>query len=278
MDYKQVLTGWLMEKNKIRSQSRRTIGLTLTLAFAALVGSALWSPYRQSTAQSTLASIQNETTSFQLVGEEKRGDFLVLKMKNVSEKGITAYSVSSDPYSRGDTDFAISGHVIKPGDVEEIEIPLAELDKKDPSSGKKSRFRIVAVVFDDHTSEGNPGVAAMIRDHRLGKKIQLERINRLILGALNEADAKASATLGSLKSKIASLSEQPDEEQSSYVQSGRHDAKIDVLRLLERLEQNETSKSMSVAGESDASRVLREGLNNLMQESEGWVRRYGPAR
>lgn len=261
-------------KKTSTSRTWRIIGLAFGISCVAVVGSSLWLPHSQSNSQDDPPQIKNETASFQLVSQEKRGGVLVLTMRNVSAKGITAYSVSDGPQSRVDTDYTISGHVIKPGDIEEIEIPLATLDKKKSSSGKKIEIRILAVVFHDHTSEGNPGIAAMIQQVRLGQKIQLGRINRLIRQALKSPDASFPAALSGLKASIASLSEDPDKDQSSYVHSGLHDAKGDVLRLIEELEEKENAKSLGALAEGGTVPFLREGLNKIIQESEKWVDRY----
>jgi hypothetical protein len=265
-----------MEKTN-SSRSWRIIGLAFGISCVA-VGSSLWLPHGQSSSQDDLPQIRNETASFQLVSQEKRGDFLVLTMKNVSAKGITAYSVSGDPNGREDMDYAIGGYVIKPGDNEEIEFSLSSLDKLYSSKGKKSQIRILAVVFDDHTSEGNPGVAAMIRENRLGKKIQLKRINHLMREALKTADANFSIAFRSLKSEIAALPEDADKDQSSYVHDGLHSAKQDILRLIEELEQKENARSLGALTEraraGGTGLFLREELSKLIQESEKWVGRY----
>jgi hypothetical protein len=266
-----------MEKTNT-SRTWRIIGLAFGISCVAVVGSSLWLPHSQSSSQDDLPQIRNETASFQLVSQEKRGAFLVLTMRNVSAKGITAYSVSGDPNGREDMDYAIGGHVIKPGDIEEIEFSLSSLDKAYSAKGKKSQIRILAVVFDDHTSEGNPGVAAMIRENRLGKKIQLKRINRLIREALRSLDANSSNVLGSLKSDIASLPEDADKDQSSYVHDGLHSAKQDILGLIEELEQKENARGLGALTEhpraGGTGLFLREGLDKIIQESEKWVGRY----
>lgn len=264
-----------MEEKTTLGRSWRAIGLAVGLVCVVSAGSALWLPHSKSNTQDGLPQVKNETASFQLVSEEKRGSFLVVKVRNISGKGITAYSVSLGRSSRQDMDYCISGYTIEPGSTEEIEFPLSDLDVTDTSNGKRTQIRILSVIFADRTSDGDRGVAAMIQDRRLGKKIQLKRINRMIRDALASGDANLSSALDTLKAGIGLLSEGPDgKEQSSYVNSGLHDAKVDVLRLIERFEQNERAKTLGVADETQRGHLLRESLNKVVQESEKWVDRY----
>lgn len=264
-----------MEKKKAFFQSWRIVGLTFGLVCVAMLSFSMWLPHTKSDSQkNTLPQVKNETESFQLVSAEKQGDILLLKMKNVSGKGITAYSISSRPTGREDTDYSISGHVIEPGDIEEVEVPFSAFYTINSSTQQKPVIHILAVVFDDHTSEGDFGVATVIKDTRSGKKTQLKRINRLLREALQSPDDNLNDALNQLKSRIALLSEEPEMGQSLAIQSGLHNAKEDVLRLIERFEQSQTAQDKSPLAENGNRHALREGLNKLVQEGEKWVARY----
>jgi hypothetical protein len=102
-----------MEKKKAFLRSWRIVGLTFGLVCVALLSFSIWLPHTKSDSQKdNLPQVINKTESFQLVSAEKQGGVLLLKIKNVSEKGITAYSISSRPTGREDTDYSISGQVI----------------------------------------------------------------------------------------------------------------------------------------------------------------------
>src|SRR5919205_134396 len=114
-----------MKKDKTFSQRFRSIGLTFGILCVALLILGQWLPNTRSDSQKDIfPKINDETESFQLTSAEITGDNLVLKMKNISSKGITAYSISTRPSSRVDTEYSLSGHVIVPGAIEEIEVSL----------------------------------------------------------------------------------------------------------------------------------------------------------
>jgi hypothetical protein len=135
-------------------------------------------------------------------------------------------------------------------------------------------IRILAVVFDDHTSEGDFGVATIIKDTRSGKRMQLKRINRLLHETLQSSDANLPVALDRLKVGIAALSEEPEMGQSLAIHSGLHNAKEDVLTLIERLEQSYTAQNRSPLAENSNRQTLREGIDNLVKEGERWAARY----
>jgi hypothetical protein len=266
-----------MKKARAFPKRWRSIGLTFGILCVALLALSRWLPNTKSDSQKDfLPKIKNETESFRLVSAEKNGAVLVLKMRNVSSKGITAYSISTRPGSREDTDYSLSGHVIAPGDIEETEISSASLYTINSSNQPKPMIRILAVVFDDRTSEGDFGVATIIKDTRLGKKMQLKRINRLIRETLQSSNTSSFHNLSSLKSRIAALSEETEQGEffSPAVRSGLHSAKEDVLTLIGQLEQNENTQSSHSLSENDISLSLREGLNKLAVKSEEWINRY----
>lgn len=96
----------------------------------------------------------------------------------------------------------------------------------------------------------------------------------MIREALVSPDANLSAAIRVLKLGVASLSEEPETEQSSFVSSGLHDAKVDVLRLIEDFQQDDRVIAAGVEDEPRVGRLLRDKLNNLIQHSEKWLTRY----
>jgi len=221
------------------------------------------------TASQDLPQVKNGTRSFQLVSKELRQfgeEFVVLEMKNVSRKGITAYSISANPNGRTDTDYNISGHVIAPGETEEIEIPRATVNAAD-STDSRGEIRILAVVFEDGTSEGDPAITSWIRERRLGEKFQFRRIERLLRDTISAL--VSTENLKSLRASIASLPEDSGDLDSTAFRSGLHAAKEDGLTLIDRLEK--THLTTKAGSQNIIS--LRDGLNDILQQTSEWVDR-----
>lgn len=249
--------------------------VVLVLLCMTVFGMGVWSSGIKSNLQDdTLPKVKNETESFQLVSIEKAKDTVLLRMKNISGQGITAYSIASHENGREDTDYSIGDYVIANGAIEEIEIPLSSLRGSGASKRKKSDIRILAVVFEDQTSEGDYTAAADIRNTRLGKKIQLKRINQLLLEALNLHGTNQMSTLSDLKSRIASLSEDIEKGQPSAVRSGLRNAKQDVLTLIDRIEQRQKAMDTTHQADNSAGNDLQGELTKLVREGEKWIARY----
>ncbi|SRR6266404_392722 len=223
------------------------------------------------TASQDLPQVKNGTRSFQMVSKELKQfgeEFVVLEMKNVSRKGITAYSISADPNGRTDRDYSISGHVIEPGEIEEIEIPRTAVKSADLINSP-GEIRILAVVFEDGTSEGDPAICSWIRDQRRGKKVQFRRIEQLLRRAINANDAPTLANLKTLRDSIASLPETTGEMDSAAFRSGLRGAKGLVVNLIDRLE---TTQLAAKAGSQNISSAL-DGLNDILQQTSTWIDR-----
>jgi hypothetical protein len=221
------------------------------------------------TASQDLPQVKNGTRSFQLVSKELRQfgeEFVVLEMKNVSRKGITAYSISASPNGRTDTDYNISGHVIAPGETEEIEIPRATVNAAD-STDSRGEIRILAVVFEDGTSEGDPAITSWIRERRLGEKFQFRQIARLLRDGISALASTSSVNLTSLRASISSLPEATGDLNSAAFREGLRDAKKDELTLLERLEKTQLDTQTGAQNISS----LRDGLNDILQQTRKWI-------
>jgi len=249
--------------------------VVLVLLCMTVFGMGVWSSGINPNIQDgTLPEVKNETESFQLVSIEKAKDSILLRMKNISGQGITAYSVASHDNGREDTDYSIGDYMIANGAIEEIEIPLSSLRVSNASKQRKPDIRILAVVFEDQTSEGDYAAAADIRNIRLGKKIQLKRINQLILEASNLSSTNQLSTLKDLKSRIASLSEDIERGQTPAVRSGLRNAKQDVLTLIDRIEQRQKAIDAGRQADNSAGNDLHGELIKLVREGEKWIAKY----
>jgi hypothetical protein len=197
--------------------------------------------------------IDNKTLAFQVVNLTQQASEYVLSIKNISNKNVNGYSLASGGYSK-DSDLTIGDQVISPGEIAEVIIP------KDASDTGPQIIRILAVFFEDHTDEGEPSAVKRIKDRRLGKKLQLKRILPLIKAALDTADSNPAAALASLKTKVASLSEEPETVMSRDVRTGLRSAKQDLLTELEKINEANLREKLTLIQEQHKKRLTRLGL------------------
>jgi hypothetical protein len=220
-------------------ESWRMSGLALTVVCGAVVSTGVWLPQTRSDSQDNLPRIKNETVSFQLVSEQRVGDELVVRFKNVSTLTITGYTLSLAQERIGADFFAnTSQKGVGPGAVEDVRIPLINL-----SSQSQKRVTLLTVVFEDRTYEGDFQAAKVILDRRLGYLTQMGRIRSLLFAAAKVPDQDASATsaalLEKLRYRISLLPEQDDQKPSPGMRSGLNFAKQWTLKQLSRLESGE---------------------------------------
>lgn len=270
-----------------RSSSKPII---LTLLFVALLGaSVMISRALPESQKHELPRVKNETESFQLVSVDKIGDLLQLRLKNTFNKAITAYTISYGNSRQTGIDKILGNDVVAPGEIEEFRTPLANVSNSDASTLQEQVVTILVVVFDDRSSEGDFKAADDILNDRLGQKIQLKRINRLIRAALNSPDVDTPATLSRLKAQIASLPEDQEVGQSLAVHFGLNYMKQHVLQHIADIErwhqsggksmlQAELYKSDKFQGQLRKFKI-REALDNLsIQDTLGMLKELNDKR
>ena len=215
-----------------------------------------------------MPKLMNYVSAFKVESFERVKDDFILRLRNISDKGISAYSYSfgpvNRPTNRHDTDGLIGDIVIYPDAVEEIQIPAIALVRSAKGSPRhESIINIAAVVFEDRTVEGDQKITAFITDRRLGEKIQLERIHRLLKEALNTTGGDITSKLSNLEARIAALSEEPETGQSDAVKTGLHSAKENVLYLL---------RDHLTTGAVDINK--QEALKHVANQTEEWLFKY----
>lgn len=222
--------------------------------------------------------IRNYTNAFEVVGTETVGEMYVVSLKNISQKAISAYSQSLGPSGRPtnirDSDGVGSGQVISPGAVHREEVPLiAFAHSAETTSSHEAILNFIAVVFDDGSSEGFPERVKVIKDRRVGERIQLKQVKRLLNEAANAKDAEIpSIRLNSLKARIAALADTAEEGQSDEIADGLLSAKRHTLVMLEHLMTEHGGIEM-LSGPNSAEHAKRI-LSSLMEQTDTWLSRY----
>jgi len=103
------------------------------------------------------------------------------------------------------------------------------------------------VLFADGSDDGDQKVVADNRHRRLGIKLQLQRISRLLESFSASSDSNTSQPLEKLKSQISSLPEDPEVGQPGVVRSGLRSGKQSVLSQIEQIEQDVAQGKVSPA-------------------------------
>lgn len=170
----------LMSNYKALFQSARFFIIIVVIAGAVFLGGNVWSSNKS---QKSKIEVNNHTQSFQVINAEKHDDHIKLYLRNDSQKSITAFVISSAigprdtfsvkrelVYSAFDDSFITAGSVYEaifgiPGSLKSRKIITIDL---------------MAVVFDDKSSEGDPEVIQGIEDERLAEKTLFARAIPLI--------------------------------------------------------------------------------------------------
>ena len=191
--------------------------------------------------QTVMPTVVNATKSLEVLKVAQADGAYVLSLKNNYDKAINGFSVGTSPSSRHDVDYTIGDRVLLPGNVAEEEVPIGSSE----DSARPKSVYVLAALFTDGTSDGDPKVVAENRQRRFGVKLQLQRISRLMESLLISSDSNEPSSLGKLKSQISSLPEEPEAGQLGFVRSGLRSGKQTVLSRIEQFEQDNAQKKLS---------------------------------
>lgn len=262
----------------LSTKQRLFIVSSVVLGTILLTASVLSSNGRRSQHEVSLPTVKNKTSSLQVIDIEKLQTWFVTRVQNTSSKAITAYVMAVCDVPESATDYSIGPDSIEPGKVVEIITPVRALDKCSSATTQPS-ITILAVVFDDRSTEGDYGWAKGILDDRRGLKIQLKRINRLLREALGRADRDEPKAIARLKAEISSLP--IDEGEEPAVRGGLSAAKQRVLFYLTELEQWHPSAVSSASAQNVSSRAefagvtrIEEGIARMASLNENWISKY----
>jgi hypothetical protein len=268
------------------SMNRKTILLRKKLFFLlipfligiAYLGSAVSSSSRKLT---HTVSVKNYTNSCEVLSAEKRQGQVQVRIKNNNDKAITAFVMSSvisrntvfkfeEEFAFSETDFMIT-----PGEVYEKQINIPSSLYSQPNLF----LNLLAVIFDDKSSEGDQTVVKEIVDKRLGEKIQLTRTLPFLEKMLALSDSDIQMSLMDLKSTLISTLDAPEKnlpaqseeqnlqaksqqakrEYSEEVETGLQTGQESVLRQFQKLEELQKTQR---------GNVLREEILRIKQRYE----------
>lgn len=247
----------------MRLSLSRILPIATICVVLALVSLTFWIPITKPSSafappQTNDLTIDNKTQAFQIISAIRDGETVQLSLKNGYSKAISGFTISSSDTSGVQVDFTPADEVIAPGGIYNYKTSVASLQSSDSLSDKLT-LRILSVVFEDGTSDGDHQAIADIKNRRLGEKIQLARILPLLRQALSSPDADRPTVLARLKSQITSLPVKPENGQPGEITGGLLHGKEYILRDIRALEQEQSE---------EGNVNLREKLNKIKERYE----------
>ena len=202
--------------------------------------------------QQQLPEIINNTAAIKVISVTPGQDGHELRLKNVSAKNITGYSVGVENAYRT-SDLTVGEH-ISPGEEITAQVPQIR-NPNGAQNATRVPLTIRFVIFDDDSSEGDDIGAQELRDIRSGR---LEQLNRIVV--LLDA-ATRSLDIAQLDSQLQALpTESLKTDRSFNVARGRLAAKQDVQLELSKLDKKNLQSELLKLSERNSRLVSR--LNN----------------
>lgn len=180
--------------------------------------------------------VTNKTQHFIVVSIEKtRTDDLLLTLRNDYDKKITSYELSlGSKVTMADYLYSEREDGIAPGTIVE-NYQAIDIDPELRTKG----VSILAVMFEDGTSDGDPAHIQEITQYRLGGKMQIERALAALEKVKSLPKNKMIAELRRMNTELTS-SEEHNDALPRYVTFGMNDVNIILSREVERLSNQPT--------------------------------------
>lgn len=206
-------------------------------------------------------AIENRTSSLEVVSVDKFIDQGVIAMvlRNGYPRPVTGYKFShgiSIDYSE-----RLNSKWIEPGGEIKEFLPLQlGLDTEG--------IKILAVIFDDESTDGDPQFVREIHERREGARTQHRRTLSLLKQAMKSGDLDLLTALSSLESKLAQLSVEESVNLSPDEVAGLSSERYMILQELNRIRMASGHRSGDGVETIPPGRVrsVRDGLNKLIEE------------
>ncbi len=201
--------------------------------------------------------IENESKGLTIVSIKKVAGDLSLILRNDYEKTITGYEISvgigtiQTELLAGDDE----GNVILPGGIREEIYPF---QKGIETEG----IKVLAVIFDDKTTDGVPHYVKEIKQYRLGRRIQRQHNIRLLERALKSPMAEIPARIAEMEHDIGVPTEDV-ETLSPIVKFAIQDERSFFLRKIKTLIQSQAG--FSIPTDKGQAQEFQRKLNRLAQ-------------
>ena len=204
-------------------------------------------------------AVENRTNSLEVVSVDKaieQGVF-VLALRNRYPRPITGYKFSvgdSIEYTE-----RLNSKWIEPGGEAREFLPL--------QVGLATKgIKILAVIFDDESTDGDPRFVREINDRREGARIQRRRTLSHLKRVINSGDFDLLTALSGLESALAPLSPDECRDLSADKVAGISSERFMVLQELNRIRMISGHGSGIEVKSSVPERPARDGLKKLIEE------------
>jgi hypothetical protein len=195
-------------------------------------------------------TVVSRTKGHEVLTAEAFDNQVGIKLKNNHKDTITAFVITfSDTTIREDFAYSDVHLGIEPNDAFEKSYPLSPL----PVGSQLPTLHLVTVLLKNGTSDGDSKVAQAITDERLGEKIQLHRMVKILEKEGSGKDIKAlkgnmTAALDAGEYEVRVIRKEffpasrMDDNLSEDLKNGLHWALEKMLRKLQTLEQLPTER------------------------------------
>lgn len=204
-------------------------------------------------------AVENRTSSLEVVSVDKFIDqnVIVMVLRNGYPRPITGYKFSvgiSIDYSE-----RLNAKWIEPGGEIKEFLPLQlGLDTEG--------IKILAVIFDDESTDGDPRFVREIHDRREGARIQRGRTLSHLKRIMNSGDVDLLTAVSSFESELGPLSVEESANLSADKIAGLSSERYMILKELNRIRMASVSGDGVGTNSPARGRTVRDGLNKLIEE------------
>lgn len=192
--------------------------------------------------------LESKVPSIQIHLAFKTGIFYTVSLYNISSRPVTSVAIAIPTYS---ADHMALGQErsrahpsIPPGGSTQVgAIKLSD------------QTVVIAALFSDGTFEGNPEIAAELAGREVGREIQFERLNALILKILGNPDLDEAARRNLARTELQDLPVTADPEMLERARKEFPTLPFDEARTLQQL-------SAGLQSQRDGAINELEGLQN----------------
>lgn len=229
---------------------RRVLGASILLSILSLlIYTVLRNPAAQASPQEV--TVVTKTRGHEELKATNSDGQLKISLKNNHKETITAFAISfGNTVVKEDFAYSEVHFGIEPGETfeESYPFPRSSVGAEPPT------LHLLTVLLKDGTNDGNSKVAQQIKDERLGEKIQIRRMLKILeKEAFSRKDIKAlkgdiTAALGAGEDEARIIRKEllpasgMDDNLSENLKKGLHWGREKMLRSLQTLEQLPTER------------------------------------
>jgi hypothetical protein len=238
-----------------------------------LLGANLWqssgSPPQKQNLRNRVSNLRAEDIKVEtsapgltIVSLMVRNNSLLVSLRNDYHKSITGYKIWNG-VGTGYTEYLTGSEesVLQPGEVREEIYPVQV-------GLEQSGFKLLAVIFDDGSAEGNPKYVEEIRDYRAGMKMQRRHALQLLESIGSGGTASLSEVLEAVKSKISVLSNDEEQKLPRHIKFGIDDERDRLLRQIGMIQETLSVPNKTTQGgnHQNTAKMAEETLVTLVRQ------------